>query len=149
MIDRNLLNSIFNNKLDVKRWSKILEEKPEPYLPIVTKSDIERKFIDRYFVRSANDKGNVTEVDQVQYQNFVENPRFVAVRLKWKIVGKKETDIGPTGIVNRGVREHNQEEVKRADVLFKVLYKYITDYTQLWVAEFNPTNVYTPELKNY
>ena len=135
MIDRELLNIIFKERPQNKKWAGLLQDEPTPSLPIVSKSDIDRKFLDRYFVRSVSDKNLVVEVDQLQYEKFKENPRFVTTRLKWKIVGKKETETTDFGAVNPGVEDYNKEQVSKADVIFKTLHRYITNYTEYWVAE--------------
>lgn len=135
MIDRKLLNTLFKDPPNVKKWSRILTEKPTPAPPIVSKQDIDRGLLDRYFVRPVNDTTFVVEIDEIQYEKFRNNPRFTTVQLRWKIIGKQETEISSTGVVNRGVREYNEEQVTKADLTFKVLYKYITNYTEYWISE--------------
>lgn len=133
MIDTKLLNQLYKD--DMEKLSKILLGRPTPVRPIVTQTDAEKTFIYRYFVRSANDTDFVVEVDKNQYQEFKKNPRFIALEIKWKIVGKKENEQLRTGIIVYGVTDINRQTVLNADLTFGGLKKYIQDYAEFWVAE--------------
>jgi len=135
MIDYELLAKIFPRTKDAKRWDTYLQSVPVPKKPIVTKSDARNKFLSRYFVRNANDKTTITEVDKIQYYSFGRNPRFVTTELTWKIIGKKQTEVSPSGIVDRGVEDYNRRQVQQKDLTFGGLSDYITDYTEFWVSE--------------
>lgn len=135
MIDRNLLNTLFKTEIERKKWARLTQEEPTPETPIISKSDIDRKYVDRYFVRPVNDKTSIVEIDQIQYQKFKENPRFTTAHLKWRIIGKKETETTSNGIINRGVADHNRELVLKADQSFGGLTRYIFNYTEYWVAD--------------
>lgn len=135
MIDRRLLNIFFPPGNIANLAARQLQEMPVPKKPIVSRSDVERKFLTRYFVKQVNDNSFITEVDLRQYENFKENPRFAVAKIDWKIVGKKETEISRTGIVNRGVADYNLQEVSKIDLTFKGLLRYISNYTEYWISE--------------
>lgn len=133
MTDTKLLDKIYpKQKKDI---IKNYEMRPEVTPPIVTLSDLENKYIKRYFVRPSNHIDYVTEIDERQFSNFKNNPRFFTVMIKWKIVGKKDTIKLSNGINSLGVRDTNKETVRKADLTFGGLMKYITDYTEYWQAE--------------
>lgn len=132
MINTNLFSLIYsdNNKLVTQ-----LQETPEIATPIITQSDVENRFFSRYFVRPTNEKNYVVEVDNKQYSNFKQNPRFNTVEVKWKIVGKKETIELFPNVYLYGVEDVNRQEVISQDLTFGGLREYITNYTEFWFSE--------------
>lgn len=133
MIDRSLLEFLYYDTKD--RLSRVLQESPSIVLPIVTRQDAEIGFIDRYFVRTANDDSFIVEVDKKQYDTLKNNPRFMVTTIRWKIVGKKEDINRPNNVIIYGVENINRQVVANADLTFGGLRKYIQNYTQFWVAE--------------
>lgn len=108
---------------------------PEPHKPVVTINNVTDGFINRYFTRVANDKNYIVEINQNNYGVFSKNPRYVTTEIVWKIIGKKETIIKPSGVRIPGVEDFNRETVSQADLTFGGLYKYITNYLEYWFAE--------------
>jgi hypothetical protein len=133
MINTDLLNKLY--KSNSEQLSRILDTQPQTVRPIITQSDADNGFIIRYFIRQVNDKTFVVEVNKSQYDRFKENPRFVGVQVKWKIVGKLETTKLPNGINLFGTREQNKITVADADLTFGGLRNYITDYGEFWLRE--------------
>lgn len=133
MTDIKLIQKLYPK--DKNNIIKTYEVRPQVMPPIVTLSDLENKYIKRYFVRPSNHTDYVTEIDERQFSDFKNNPRFVTVMIKWRIVGKKETIKMSNGINSLGVRDTNKETVRKADLTFGGLMKYITDYTEYWQAE--------------
>jgi hypothetical protein len=133
MIDTDLLQKLY--KSDEQRLTNTLDKIPSQVLPIVTQSDAKNKFITRYFVRQVNDKDFIVEVDNNQYMEFKENPRFVTTTVKWKIVGKKQNMTLLNGVTIYGVEDTNRVVVSEADLTFGGLLKYITSYLEYWFAE--------------
>lgn len=133
MIDTKLLQKLY--KSDEQRLTRILDEMPTQSLPIVTQSDAKNKFITRYFVRQVTDKDFIVEVNNTQYEELKENPRFVTTQIKWKIVGKKQSMTLLNGVVISGVEDTNRVVVSEADLTFGGLLKYITSYLEYWFAE--------------
>lgn len=133
MIDQEILEKLY--KSDEQRLTNILVSTPSQVLPTVTQKDAKNGFIIRYFVRQVTDVTFVVEVDQIQYEDFVDNPRFVTAKIKWKIVGKKENIKLPSGITIFGVEDINRVTISEADLTFKGLLNYITNYVEYWFAD--------------
>ena len=133
MIDTDLLRKLY--KSDEQRLTNTLDKMPSQVLPSVTQSDAKNKFITRYFVRQVNDKDFIVEVDNSQYEEFKETPRFVTTQIKWKIVGKKQNMTLLNGVTIYGVEDTNRIVVSEADLTFGGLLKYITSYLEYWFAE--------------
>jgi len=131
MINQDLL-SLFSNRQEL---SNILEPMPQYVAPVITQQDADKGFINRYFIRQANDKTFVVEVDSSQYYRLKSNPRFVGGQVKWKIIGKLETIKLQTGINLYGVKDSNRIAVADADLTFGGLTTYITDYGEYWLRE--------------
>lgn len=119
---RVLLESTFSNN-------------PVPSKPIVTQKDAKAGFLHRYFVRPINDISLITEVDEKQFENFKKNPRFIATKLKWKIVGRKKTRTINSSIIDFGVEDYNRKITSDADLTFGGLMLYISDYLEYWLNE--------------
>ena len=133
MIDETFLNILF--KTNKQKISNILQSTPQRVLSIVTQGDADMGYIMRYFIRPANDKSFITEIDKKQYERFKENPRFTITEIKWKIVGKLETITYNTGANLYGVKDQNRIAVANADLTFGGLRNYITNYGELWLRE--------------
>jgi len=131
MIDETLYAKLYTGNT-LKRQ---LQETPQPVKPIVTQSDAATGYIVRYFVRPANDKNAIVEVDKAQHTTFKSNPRFVTTELRWKIKGKKDTTVSKMGARDTGVRDYNKQLVERGDLTFGGLSNYIFDYLEYWVSE--------------
>lgn len=135
MIDFRQLRQLYS-KNKQRKYSKILQEFPEPFVPIVTKKDAENKFINRYFVKKANEPSLIYETNKSTFETFSKNPFFVTVKLKWVVVGKKDSYLkAGTSIQFLGVADLNEREVSKADLTFGGLFNYIKDYLEFWVAE--------------
>jgi hypothetical protein len=132
-IDTKLLQSLY--KSNEQQLTDILDKMPSQVLPTVTQTDAKEGFIIRYFVRQVTDKNFVVEVDNNQYQEFKENPRFVTTTVKWKIVGKKQNMTLSNGVTIFGVEDANRVTVSEADLTFGGLLIYITSYVEYWFAE--------------
>lgn len=133
MTDIKLINQLYpEQKKDILDKYEI---QPVVTLPIVTLSDLEKRYITRYFIRPSNHADYVVEIDNKQYYTFKENPRFTTAVIKWRIVGKKDTIQLSNGINSAGVRDTNKEAVRKVDLTFNGLHLYITDYTEYWQAE--------------
>lgn len=58
----------------------------QSYVPEITDFHYRNGYINRYFVRRANDpNGIVYEVDTSNYSLYTNSPRFVATRIVWRI----------------------------------------------------------------
>jgi hypothetical protein len=135
MIDLELLNKIFKSNFEKANWAFISQEAPVPVRPVVTQSDARNGYIYRYFVKLVNSNQVIVEVDKKQYDSLKNNPRYVTTKLRWKIIGVKETSKSPSGSLNEGVADINEKEVLKADLTIKGIRSYIIDYLEFWQAE--------------
>lgn len=133
MIDKELVNKLYKNQSE--QLTNILESTPQQISPVITQSDSDAGYITRYFIRQANDKTFVTEIDKKQYERFKQNPRFAVVEIKWKIAGKLETIKYNTGVNLYGVKDQNRITVANADLTFGGLTNYISNYGEYWLRE--------------
>lgn len=133
-IDTNTLNKLYTPS-KAKSIVDILQKSPQQVLPVVTSGDVGQKYIIRYFIRSVTDKDYIVEIDDTQYQQFLDNPLYVTTEIKWKIVGKRETIKKSQYVIVPGVEEQNKNAVLQADLTFGGLNRYITNYLEYWFAE--------------
>ena len=133
MIDLALVQKLY--KSNEQQLIDTLDKMPSQVLPTVTQTDAKNKFIMRYFVRQVTDKDFIVEVDNSQYEEFKENPRFITTTVKWKIVGKKQNMTLLNGVTIFGVEDTNRVVVSEVDLTFGGLLKYITSYLEYWFAE--------------
>ena len=133
MIDTDLLQKLY--KSNEQRLTDTLDRVPSQVLPTVTQTDAKNGFIIRYFVRQVTDKNFIVEVNDSQYYELKENPRFVTTEIKWKIVGKKQNMTLSNGSKIFGVEDTNRVVVSEADLTFGGLLKYITSYLEYWFTE--------------
>jgi hypothetical protein len=115
-----------------KQIAHLLETTPYVVKPIITQSDVTSKYIHRYFIRPVSDKTNIMEV---QYRQYKQNPIYIVADVKWKIIGQKETVITSGGARIPGVRDTNIQSVSVADLTFGGLSRYITNYLEFWYDE--------------
>jgi hypothetical protein len=54
--------------------------------PTITKEDIQRRYITRYFLQFNSDK-MILEVDKFQYERFSKNSLYKSISFKWYILG--------------------------------------------------------------
>jgi hypothetical protein len=135
MIDYKLLNKIYPNFSNARAIEDLVKNDPTPALPVITQQEVKNGFVTRYFARSVNDKMMITEIDERQYSIFKNNPRFITVELRWKIVGRKETKTSKSGAVDFGVADYNRKITSNADLTFGGLINYISNYLEYWVKE--------------
>lgn len=134
-IHQIFLDIIKPNPVEANELSKQLIVTPIYVKPVVTVSDAKTGVITRYFTYLLNEPLDVVEIDSDQYQRFKENPRFLTTSIEWKIVGEKNSTTTSFGVRVLGVEDFNRQQVTQADLTFKNLHKYITDYTEYWLGE--------------
>jgi len=133
MSNTSLLAELFPR--DAKKIQETYEVGPQPVKPVVTLRDADNKYIDRYFVQMVTDPNYIVEVDNIQYDTFKSNPRFNSAKVRWKIVGKKESVRRSGNTVLYGVEDINRDEILRTNLTMPGIRLYITDYTEFWVFE--------------
>ena len=133
MTDNDLLNKLYGKRArDIKDTFQPL---PVASRPIVTLQDVDNKFVERYFLQMVNDKNYILEVNKTEFNNFKNNPRFLGIMIKWRIVGKKETETRPGNVSILGTIDLNRNSVLQADLTMNGLRYYLKDYSEYWYAE--------------
>lgn len=86
---------------------------PTPFSnrPKITKESVSSGYVTRYFTKPINEN-KITEIDQKQYDRFINNPYFQSIQLLWYIKGSKDDTKDLDGRTIRGVRSRNQEITK-------------------------------------
>jgi hypothetical protein len=133
VIDTELLRQLYRSNED--ELMRTLDETPTPMPPVITQSDVREGFVIRYFIHQVTDNTFILEIDKYQYEHFKENPRFAVTKIKWKIVGKKETIALNNNVNIHGVEDLNKIAVANVDLTFRGLRNYITNYLEYWFAE--------------
>lgn len=86
------------------------------YMPIIKESDIDKRFIYRYFARQSNlENGEIIEINESKYNDIKNVPLYVSVRIPWRISGRVEDVAGseqgqPTRLYT-GVETANKEAI--------------------------------------
>jgi hypothetical protein len=81
-------------------------QEPLSNKPKITKTDVARGYVVRYFVRMIS-TGKVTEVDKIQYDNFQTIPFYQTLKLNWIIGGNDEDVVAVDGKVIYGTKNQN------------------------------------------
>jgi hypothetical protein len=133
--DTRLLRQLYPGKYKSETLEQNLPDAPQQVPPVVTQTDALSGYITRYFARPTNDKTLIYEINEVQYERFKKNPRFIVAKIKWKIIGQKETTFSSYGARIVGVKDFNMKAISDADLTFGGLIYYIRDYLQYWQGE--------------
>lgn len=123
-------------KLLSKGASSFFSKKPEIYFPTVTQLHYSIGFIDRYFVKPANDSfAQITEVTEIEFLSFNSNPFYKRVAIRWKITGSVDT-IKKDGVVEElGVGEHNYNQLKNASEVISDISNKLSDLYQFYKSD--------------
>ena len=80
---------------------------PDTIVPIPSVNDYELGFIRRYFTQKSNDNnGHIFEISYDTYRNFIKNPLFNCIDIKWRIRGpintiyKTDGGVDDVGVIN-------------------------------------------------
>lgn len=136
-IDASKLRQLYPSRYTAQQLVGTLQTNPSFVKPVVTKSDVDRKMITRYFIRGVSDCSEVLEIDSTQFDDFKDNTRFVTTKLNWKIVGNPYSSTTPYGAMDLGVEDYNKRQVELVDRKFECLKSYIRDYLELWYSDGN------------
>lgn len=107
---------------------------PKTFLPTPSDSDYSDGFINRYFIQKANDKiSPVFEINKSTYNDFLSNPLWSKVQLKWKIKGDLEPVFNEKGVlIDIGVRNSNLNEIAKNQKTIPPLKSYLTNPIQFY-----------------
>lgn len=118
----------------IKNPEKFIIKTPKTIVPNPKSSDYENGFIERFFVRVAFDtNGFVYEVNESNYDSYLDNPFFVNEKLYWRITGPIDTvydDMGKE--LDKGVRNSNKISISLASLKIQNISLYLPNLLQFY-----------------
>lgn len=106
----------------------------ESYNPVITLEDINKGFIQRYFVQNVTDL-NITEVSPelfLQYQqNLLDNNLYKALELPWIISGILQSET-TNGVIVNGVYDKNKKTVEINNIEMPGLNSKLANLTEFY-----------------
>ena len=106
----------------------------ESYNPVITLEDINKGFIQRYFVQNVTDL-NITEVSPelfLQYQqNLLDNNLYKALELTWIISGILQSET-TNGVIVNGVYDKNKKTVEINNIEMPGLNSKLANLTEFY-----------------
>jgi len=118
----------------LKNIEKLNIKNPKNFIPTPTDDDYQIGFIRRYFVTRTSDlAGFVYEVSQNDYENYLENPNFIGVDLKWRIRGPIDRIYNNNGLVeDNGVKYSNRAGIAFVSGTIKNIGLYLPNILQFY-----------------
>jgi hypothetical protein len=118
----------------LKNIEKFNIKNPKNFIPTPSDTDYQIGFIRRYFVtKTADLAGFVYEVKFDDYENYLENPHFICVDLKWRIRGPLDITYKSNGEINdRGVSNSNKAAISLASQKLKNIGLYLPNLLQFY-----------------
>lgn len=112
--------------------NKFIIQYPKTIVPSPTAIDYQNGFIERYFVRKANDSnGHIFEVNYEIFAEYSSNPFWISDRMLWRITGPIEAIYKEDGTMDdRGVRASNSASIGLASVKLKNIGLYLPNLLQ-------------------
>jgi hypothetical protein len=105
---------------------------PKTIVPTPTEDDYAIGFINRYFVQKVNDENaHIFEIDEKEYDAYVDNLHWKTAQLKWRITGPKNTIYNLNGgIDDKGVIDANKSAISRTSQKLKNIGLYLPNVLQ-------------------
>ena len=114
----------------------IIEKNIKAFIPKPTDKDYNRGFIRRYFLQKTNDKGSpIYELSSRAKGQFINNPLYVVVDVKWRIRGPKDInslDSTNTIVNEKTVQQSNSAAIKLVGHLMPNLKLYLPNLLQFY-----------------
>ena len=116
--------------------NRLYYQKPSVYFPVITPIEYSEGYVDRFFLRSANDLSSpIIEVDETEFRMFLNNPFYVSAQIRWKITGQINTIIENGIIIDLGISEHNARQIRLVADKLPNLYSKLSDLYQFYKAD--------------
>jgi len=112
----------------------IIEKDVKAYIPNPNEKDYTRGYIRRYFLQKTNDKGSpIFELSQSKKGQFLSNPLYTVVDIKWRIRGPREVVYGDNGLIrDKSVSGSNANAIKFVSHLIPNLKLYLPNLLQFY-----------------
>lgn len=126
------INKVYK-KLNPKLKTKY--NTPKKYFVTLTKEDIKKRHITRYFLSQLNTK-KIIEIDEKQkdewYSKQIDNALYQILQIEWWIAGETETIID--GAIRKfGVRDKNKNAIQKAKQTIPKIDSYLTNPLEFYV----------------
>jgi len=123
----------------INRYNEIIknpikDKEIKAYLPKPTEKDYTRGYIRRYFLQKTNDKGSpIFELSQSKKGQFLSNPLYTVVDVKWRIRGPREVVYSDNGTIrDKSVPGSNMTAIKLVAHLIPNLKLYLPNLLQFY-----------------
>ena len=105
---------------------------PNTIVPIPTNNDYADAYIVRYFVQRVSDvNGFVYEVALSEYEEYLENPYWIVVSMRWRISGPLNVVYDANGkLIDKGVIESNKASLSITSLKIKNISLYLPNIKQ-------------------
>ena len=105
---------------------------PKTIVPVPTDNDYANAFIVRYFVQRVSDiNGFVYEVGLTEYEEYIENPYWIATTMRWRISGPLNVVYDSEGkLIDKGVIESNKASLLITSLKIKNISLYLPNLKQ-------------------
>jgi|SRR6185312_1505246 len=134
---------IFNYSQAISIPKSLLSADIEDFTPTITKDDIDKQFIYRYFCKQVNQPlGEIVEIDSNTYSKLTMNNMYKAIQIIWRIAGPLDDIPGPpnintptrlyTGVITANTLTIQQAEKDLPGMKYKVI-----NFTQFYQFDVN------------
>ena len=90
----------------------------------------------RFFLRKSNDKNApIVEVEEAEFRAFLKNPFYIRTTLVWKIRGSLESIVNDGILIEKGISDHNYEQVTSADAIIPGISNKLKDLFEFYKAD--------------
>jgi len=105
---------------------------PKTIVPTPSNNDYADAFVIRYFVQRVSDiNGFVYEVGLPEYEEYVENPYWIATTMRWRISGPLNVVYDSEGkLIDKGVIESNKASLSITSLKIKNISLYLPNLKQ-------------------
>lgn len=107
---------------------------PNTIVPIPSNNDYLDAYVVRYFIQRVSDNnGFVYEISQSEYENYLENPYWIATSMRWRISGPLNMVYDSNGsLIDRGVIESNRASLSLITLKIKNISLYLPNLKQFY-----------------
>lgn len=105
------------------------------YIPQIKKEDIDKRSINRYFARKANDKkGEIIEIDEKKYRSLKNVALYLIIMIPWRISGPVD-NFSVGGTIYLGALSANRMAIRNAEDKMENIGLKLTDPLQYYQTE--------------
>lgn len=105
---------------------------PNTIVPIPSNNDYADAYIVRYFIQRVSDvNGFVYEVSSPEFENYLENPYWIAASMRWRISGPLDTVYDSNGnLIDKGIIQSNKSSLSIISLKIKNISLYLPNLKQ-------------------